>query len=311
MKRTTTAPVKSKGQALPVRATDETARLDLVDDAALLRDGFPARARDQEKFLAVVVTRRYGRAERSTLPALGPLAGAGALVAGIILELARQNAPAAITLGGAVALLIGLAVARLRRQKARALREGEPDAFACFSRDGVLHPRLDSGERVILDVDATGPDKRQVRLIAGGATALWGLLLAGLPLSVMPSLGSHPLIALVVLAASATGALVFGRGVQSLTVVRPAARFVLTDRRVFLAYAEGVGESIPLTALRHRPVVVDRGQGRATLALDVRPLASVAPLAVHGLVGLDDVENTRAVDAARAVMVARKRGDSR
>jgi hypothetical protein len=285
----------------------DAARLDLIDDGALLRDGFPARARDQEKFLSLVVTKRYGRAERSTLPALGPLSGAGVLCAGIMLELARQNTPGVIALGGAMAALIALATLRFRRQKARSEPSGEPDPFACIWRDQALKPRLESGEHVLVDVDASGRDRQTLRVVAGVATSAWGLLLAGLPLAVLPHFAAHPFAVFVGLVASAAGALVFGRGVEALTVVRAATRFVLTDRRAFLGYAEGVGESISFGALRHRPVVVDRGGGRATLALDVRPLASVAPLSIYGLVGLDDVSNTVAIDGARAVMAARAR----
>lgn len=290
-------------RAAPPVDADARARLDLVDDAALARDGYSATAREQDRFLTDVVARRYGRVERSTLPALGPLAGAGLLVSGLVLELARGNAPGAVMLGAASLVLVAQALARLKTQAARARTTSRGDPFACVDEGGVLVPVLDEGERVVVEGSALGAERVRVRRVAGVSTLAWGLLLAGLPLAVLPM---TPLAIVVGALASAAGALVFGHGAQSLSVVKGGVRCVVTDRRTFVAFAPGVGVSVPHAALRHRPVVVDRGEGRATLALALRPLASVGPLAIHGLIGIDDVESARAVEGARAVVAHRR-----
>lgn len=282
---------------------DPRARLDLVDDAALARDGYAATAREQDRFLTDIVARRYGRLERSTLPALGPLAGAGLLVSGVLFELARGSSAGAAVLGIAAAALVVQALARLGTQKARAASASVGDPFACVEEAGVLSPVLDEGEHIVVEGSALGEERTTLRRVSGVATLAWGALLAGLPLALLPK---TPLGFVVSGLASIAGALVFGHGAQSLTVVKGAVRCVVTDRRSFFAFAPGVGLSVPHGSLRYRPVVVDRGQGRATLALAVRSLRSVGPLAVHGLVGLDDVAAERAVLGAHAVVAHRK-----
>ena len=61
-----------------------------------------------------------------------------------------------------------------------------------------------------------------------------------------------------------------------------------------------------LEAFRERIEKLPFKDGRATLALSLRPLASVGPLSIHGLIGIDDVDSARAVAGARAVVDARK-----
>jgi hypothetical protein len=279
---------------------------DLTTAESLEAAGFPAPAGKQERFVQDVVTRRQSRME---LPTRRWLVGvAGAILSGgfAAMSASRGDLGGALACATAAATHLAMAGISFSSLRARAKRE-DTTGDGCWRDDGgVLRLSLEEGERVLKEADADGAPRPLPRKVGGMFTMMWGVLLGGLPLAL---LGGQPLEGLGLAAAAVGtffGTYVFGRGVMSMLGAGEVERLVLTDRRIALLAAPGVTVSLPLTTLEHRPVVVGREAGRATLALAERKLPATAPLPLRGLVGLFDLDDEEARGWAGATMDARR-----
>lgn len=284
----------------------DAGNLDLGSRESLGRAGFGASEPEQARFTARVVARRTSRPELPTNREVLHVA-AGALAAAFAGALvSRGQAPESLAAVGAAVAHAALALRAVLARRRHAREGSPPHPEACYRRpDGALTPVLEPGEEVLLAFDADGPERRGVRVASGFAHVAWGLLLAGLPFAFVPA-GASVLALGVAGAACFLGTAVFGRGVRALLATRAVERVAVTSERIVAMAGPGVAQSIPLTALRHRPVVVGRSGGRATVALELRPLASASPLPFMGLYGLHDVDEETAKEIAGVAMDARR-----
>jgi hypothetical protein len=276
------------------------------DNETLQRAGFMATAVRQERFVADVAGRRTAIAElpqSKTVQWLAAGALAGAFAA---LTLARGNPEGAYAAFGALLGHGALAFRAWTTRRARSVPEAEPHPAACFrDGEGVLRLVLDPGEEVLRSARADGPTRPRLRQLAGVTQMLWGVILGGLPIAAAAggvSTGTLLLMGLGTL----VGTAFFGRGVESLTSVRPVERIVLTNRRIAALGAPGMAHSIPLVLLPNRPVVVGRDGGRATVAIATRPLRASSPLPFPALYGVHDLDDEQAQAWAKEAMDARK-----
>lgn len=265
---------------------------------------FVATELEQQRFAAKIVGRRYWRPE---LPSGSSLLhfSAGALAAAFALA---TRGPMASSVAAAVAAALHLLLwARaLHTERARKTSGSDADFDGADTAKGARPlASLDPGEVVWGIFDAQGDPAPRVRVAAGLAFAGWGILLAGLPFALLP----HPgwIGSAVVAVGCFFGSAIFGRGIRNLFRMVPVRQFALTNQRVVAMAGPGIAQSILYRSLRHRPVVVSRTGGRATLAIELRPLASVSPLRFMGLIGLDDVDEPTAIDLARQVVDARQK----
>ena len=279
--------------------------LDVGTDASLHRAGFGASGADQARFASRLTNRMYSRAELPVRSSLLFASASALCFLGAAARMAMADPVAGAIAGIAGAVHAVLAARSEKRQRARAAKDGDADPSACFiDDDGVLTPRLEPGEQILWSRDADGPLRGWVRKAGGSLQALWGLLLAGLPIATVGAAPSPAVFALLTLA-TGLGAAMFGRGFRAMFGTDWVKRLVLTDRRLVALAAPGAAQSILLEGRRHRPVVVGRGEGKATFGLDVRPLNSVAPIQLMALYGFDSVGEETAKDLAGSVMDAR------
>lgn len=267
---------------------------------------FGASDAEQARFAARVAQRRTSRAELPTLPGLLYLGG-GVAAAAFAALLQWRGSQAESGVAWTVCALHGLLTLRaFARQRALSRPDAVPEPDACHrGPDGRLVPVLAPQERILAAFDADGPERKDLRLLAGAAFTLWGVLLAGLPYAMLAG-ASHPLALVLGGAAAFFGTALAGRGVRTLLSMEAVERFVITNERTIALAGPGAALSIPHHALVHRPLVVGRAGGRASLALALRPLASVSPLPGMALIGLHDVDESRARDLAATVMAARR-----
>lgn len=279
---------------------------ELVSEASLRRAGFPATEREQALFTERVAAGETARLDVVTRPEWTFLGGAALAALFAVLLLGRAQFFEAVTASGVTAAHLALGLRARHRRLQRASPDAPPEKGAFVDEGGELRPVLEEGEAELTSFEADGPERRALGRFFGGAQLAWGALLAGLPFALLA--GREPSGLGLTLAGVGTffGAAIFGRGLKVLFGTRPVRRFVVTSRRLIALAAPGALKSVRLDALRHRPVVVARGQGRATLALDVKPLAKAKPLRFLGLLGAHDLDEERAKAIAGAVMDARR-----
>lgn len=280
---------------------------DLSSAESLRAAGFSASPAGQERFLAEVAARRTARMELPVNRALAFVGGGALSLSGALLLLTRGDMTGLWAAGGAAvlhALSAGLS-ARNRRQLSAP--DGDAHPSACF-RDprGTLRLRLGEGERVLREADADGRVRRTTRRVAGALLASWGIVLGGVPIALAGGAALSKSTLLLVTLGTFLGTYVFGRGLVSLFGTKPVERVVLTNHRVAVLAAPGAAHSVLLDRILHRPVVVGREQGRATVALATRPLPATHPLPLPGLYGLHDVDEEAARAWAGDAMDARK-----
>lgn len=281
---------------------------DLSSVESLTAAGFPTSPASQQRFLEDTAAGRTARMELPTNRAIAFVAGGALSAAGAVVLLSRGDMTGLWAAGGAAVLHAVAAGFSTRNHKQLASRDGDAHPSACFrDNDGKLRLRLREGERVLHEADADGLVRSRARTVAALVQASWGIILGGVPIAIAAGAAlSKPALVLVALG-TFLGTYVFGRGVMSAAFTRPAERVVLTNQRVAVLAAPGAAHSFPLDTLRYRPVVVARGEGRATVAISSRNLPATHPLPLRGLYGLHDIDEQVAVAWAADAMDARKK----
>jgi hypothetical protein len=300
--------IKAGGGSLPLRKVhdaDEAAAVDLNSNEALARAGFAVDNNAQQRFISRIGQGLYSVPRLVVRPEVLPLGGVLACLTGAGLRMAVGDVQGGVAAGLAAAGHAVFLALGLKRSADRRRREGDDDPRAAFD-DGELKPRLGEDERLLQAVDVPAPRDRGIALSGAGLfQVIWGLLLGGLPLA-LGGAAQGTVGLLLTAVATMVGTGVFGRGLRALVSLKPVRRLVLTDQRVVMLAAPGAARSIYLDELRHRPVLVARGEGRATLAIDIRPQEALAPLPLMGLVGVDDVDEEEGQRWAADVMDARR-----
>jgi hypothetical protein len=281
---------------------------DLLSAESLRAAGFPTSPATQQRFLEDTTARRTARMELPVQKALAFLGGGALSLGGALLMLQRGDMTGLWAAGGSAVLHALLAGLTLRQRKQLAAPDGDAHPSACFRDErGKLRLRLREGERPLHEADADGPVRKTARVLAGAFQTSSGVVLGGVPIALAAGGQlSKPMLVLVALG-TFLGTYVFGRGLMTLFGTKPVERVVLTNQRVAVLAAPGVAHSLPLDMLRFRPVVVGRGEGRATVALASRPLPATHPLPLPGLYGLHDVDEASAREWAGDLMDARKK----
>lgn len=280
---------------------------DLLSAESLSAARFPANPGSQQRFLQEVTEGRTARMELPHNRALAFGAAWAFSLASAALLLAREDFTGVWAAGGSALLHAMAAGFSTWSRRQHSLPDAEPHPSACYRDEHKqLRLRLQEGEEVLHDAPADGRVRRSARVIAGILQMCWGVVLGGVPIALAAGAElSKPGLVLVTVG-TFLGTYVFGRGVVSLVGTKPVERVVLTNQRVAVLAAPGVAHSLPLKTLRHRPVVVGRGDGRATVALASKTLPSTHPLPMPGLYGLHDVTEAEAKAWAGDAMDARK-----
>ncbi len=264
---------------------------------------------DQAIFAKLVAARRYGRVEGSSRPETLPLFATVLTAVGGALRVAAGDVFGAGVMFFAASLHGVFTLFSYSRRRERSKPQGEPDPSAALSQFGELLPRLYPGETLLAHAPADGPDKPLPRLLGGAFQSLWGVLLAGLPVTLAPLVGAGLVSQALLGAFTALGAGLFGRGMRALLFTKGARYIALTDQRVVALFGPGAAKSIPLSHIESIPVVVGRQGGQGTVAFALRPQDSVKPLPVRGLYGLDNVPEEEAKRWAQLLVDERnKRG---
>jgi|GEM_PF-1737452 len=278
----------------------------LLSDRSLEAAGFRTSSEAQQKFLSRLMQRAY---QLPDLPssksilfgAAAALCGAGA---GLLM---LRGAPAAAGILGGAGVLHAVAFGLFgRRERAEQLEAGKPSWTAAHrDTNGTLLPRLDDDERLVLwrktHQQSSGRAKG-IRIGSSLLQTLWGTLLGGLPIAVGGAGGlSIPMMVLLG-AGTFIGTAIFGRGIRTLFFTKDVEAIALTNRRLVLLADTGAARSFALADLAHRPTVVKRDDGTHTLAFDIMPLASAAPLPMKALVGLEGLSEDEAKEWAGATM---------
>ncbi len=287
---------------------------DLSSAESLSAAGFATSPASQQRFLEDVAAGLCARMELPTSRALAFVAGGALSLAGALMLLLRGDMTGLWAAGGAAALHAVLAGLSARSTKQLASPSGPPHPSACFrDQDGTLRLRLAAGERVLHEADADGRVRTRARLFGSLAQVSWGIVLGGVPIALAAGGALSKPALLLVAAGTFLGTYLFGRGVLSAIGTRPIERVALTNQRVAVLAAPGAAHSVPLESLRFRPIVVGRGQGRATIALASRTLPATHPLPFPGLYGLHDVDEASArawagdaMDARRALLESKR-----
>ena len=157
-------------------------------------------------------------------------------------------------------------------------------------REPPLMPVLGDGEEIVGRIGIQAKTRNGLRRFSGVTQVFWGTMLAGLPMAtVMAPAGNNISAGLSgwTLVFTVFGAMVAGRGIRDLTSLRPARELVLTNQRLVIMACPGAARSLPLEQLRHRPIVLERVEGDATLAFELERLASAGLLPVKGIWGSD------------------------
>jgi hypothetical protein len=254
--------------------------------------GFTASPDDESRFVDAVIQGRYGAPE---VPLHGGVAtGVGALFCalGTFAALRHGQRPFSEVLIFYAVVLAGIAYARFRMHRERGVEGCPPHPHACWETEEGLMPSLADGERLIRRLSVSLPARDGFRRISGFVQLGWGVMLAGLPLATVVAPGEPLEGGYLAWAAIFTlaGALVVGRGVRDLLFLGNARALVLTNERLVLLAGLGAARSIALEHLGHRPVVVRRVDGTATLGLDLPRLTSAGMLPWKGLWGTDGIE---------------------
>ena len=296
----------SKTDSVSESVPGQGATTHLATAASLKNAGFVTTEKEQERFVARLLQKLYYRTEVPVDRRL--MFGAGALLCALsglyLLVRGEQGGAIIFAAAGGMHILSFWSAHMSKRQRSHAQGESHPEA-AFLDDDGGLRPILEDGEQVLRSSPADGPVQKYAKHMAGLFQLGWGLLLGGLPVaSAIRHLDSFATYALLVIA-TFMGTLVFGRGVRSMFGIRPIQQLVLTNQRVVAIAEPGAAMSVPLEHLRVRPTVIGRESGRATVAFEMRPLSSVTPLPIMGILGLHDVSEEEAKDWARLAMDAR------
>jgi hypothetical protein len=283
---------------------DAFSRLGQVE--SLQNAGFITTEKEQERFISRLLQKMYYRLE---VPTDRRISFAGGLVLCVLgagyLGVREDIVGSCIFLASAALHLVGLVgTISARRRRSKAGGESHPDA-AFVADDGNLEPILDNAESILSAADADGRVQLFARHASGLFQLCWGVLLGGLPVASGTQYADSFLSFLAIVFATFFGTLVFGRGARSIWGVQAVQRIVLTDQRVVAIAGPGAALSVPLEHLRVRPAVVARENDRASLAFELRPLSSVAPIPIMGILGLDDMEGAEAEQWARLAMDAR------
>jgi hypothetical protein len=258
---------------------------------------------DERVFLERAVSRRFVRLEVLRRAAAG-YAASGALMAlgGAVLA-GRGARDAALMSAVCSAVLAALAVRAGKAELERRRGTGTDWLASCVQGErGELVAMLGPGEELLLAHDLSGPTGGMLRRAAAWAQAFMGFLMAGLPPAVLASRQDPGpwLIAWAWLVALG-GAAVFGRGIHLVVGATPAQRLVLTNQRLVALGAPGAARSLLLSELRHKPAVVERLDGTATVAFAFERLKSAGLFPLMGIWGLDGVAAEAAREWAQAV----------
>jgi hypothetical protein len=272
------------------------------------RIGFCTSPNQEAGFIQDVYERRYSRLE---LPIRGGLIF---LTTGLVCALmtpwvSGQGYP---RLGAAMAIItmgfFALAMSEYRRVKGRGHRDAEEHPNACFPDEQGLMPVLGEEEKIVGRVSIQAKTRIGLRRFSGVTQIFWGTMLAGLPMAtVMAPTGNNISAGLSgwTLVFTVFGAMVAGRGIRDLTSLQPAKELVLTNQRLVIMACPGAARSLPLEQLRHRPIVLERVDGDATLAFELERLASAGLLPVKGIWGSDGFTVEEARRWASVVIEAR------
>ena len=278
------------------------------EDGRVHGGGFTASEGEEARFVDAVLQGRYGAPE---IPVHGGVAtGVGALfcILGTSLALREGQEGFSEVLVFYAVILTGIAIARFRMHRERAREGCAPHPHAGWESPDGLMPSLAEGETLIRRAHMALPARHGFRRISGIVQLGWGLMLTGLPIATVMGPGEALRGGYLIWAAVFTlaGALVFGRGVRDLFALGSANTLVLTSERLVLLAAPGAVRSVCLERLPHRPAVVRRTDGRATLGLDLQRLTSAGMLPWKGLWGSDGMEPEEADAWARDVITQRE-----
>ena len=272
------------------------------------RVGFRTSPNQEAGFIQDVYERRYSRLELPVRGGLIPFT-AGAVCALMTPWVSGQGYP---KLGAAMAIVtmgfFALAMSEYRRMKRRREPHGEEHPSACYAGEQGLMPVLANGEEILGRMVIQAKTRTGLRRFSGMTQIFWGVMLAGLPMAtVMAPEGTNISAGLSgwTMVFTIFGAMVAGRGIRDLTSLVPAKELVLTNQRLVMMARPGAARSLPFAQLRHRPIVLERVEGDATLAFELERLASAGLLPVKGIWGSDGFTVEEARRWASAVIEGR------
>ena len=263
-------------------------KLAVADDARPVA-AYAADDDAQARFAEMVTNRAFIRAElESGASAMHMPAAALAVTGG--LALAQLERPGVLMMAVVAALHVGQTLYRAVRSASEA-----PPGLSALS-----------AEQVRARAPAGGALAKGRRVVMGAAQTAAGVLLSGLPIATVGPEGAGVLGFVVATAGTFFGTLIFGRGIRAMTGTTAASEVVVTDEEIVLVAGER-RRALKLTALKHRPVLVERQDGTATVAFDLMALPARAPLFDRGLVGADGVSLEDGKALITAAVDARKK----
>ncbi|MCP4499812.1 MAG: hypothetical protein GY822_07605 [Deltaproteobacteria bacterium] len=295
----------------------------LLSERSLEAAGFRGGEESQKRFMSRIMQGAYRRADLPTSKSVLFGAAAALCGAGSALLVARGVGSAAAIVGGAGVLHAFLFAWTAKKDRKLMEKEGDASWVAAYrDDDGKLLPRMDPDENIVLwrSMDGDEPAKtgllknrKRPRFLRTGAAlfqTLWGTLLGGLPIAVAAgglSIGTSIFLGF----GTFIGTAIFGRGIRTLLFCKDAEAMVLTNRRMVLIADTGAARSFALADMEHRPMVLGRSDENGvslghTVAFDVMPLTSVAPLPMKALVGMEGLSEEEAREWAGACMDERQ-----
>ena len=274
--------------------------------------GFSSTPEVEERYVQDVLNGRYTRLEGGARWSVA-MAGAAALwiVGAYLVEARDLDTARQIAFAMAGVHLVAAVLLWTRENGPGFGQSGPKQKRGCIRVDGRLGPVLRDGERVLFEAPASGPYLSRIRWVVAVSQAMAGVLLAGLPMATAlvdasGQSGFSTSLAIWTVVMTEIGALLVGRGAQTLFSVRPVLQFALTDQRLVAMTRPGFARSLRLTDLVHKPVVIERFEGGATVGFHLEKLASMGLFAPRGLWGLHQISVSEARAWAKAVMETRR-----
>jgi hypothetical protein len=263
---------------------------------------FPTSGLGQERFVQRLLHRRYAGLETVHRPWVPFLAS------GFLWLVAGTGVSFRDGMGRGTLICITLATVQLILALSSRQRFAKiADQAQMGRKDARLE--LADDEKVLLRLNLEKRASAKVRILSFLLQTVWGLSLfimaAGMALSPHPD--AIPTWGVAGLGLVAYfGAHIFGLGIRALFGVEPAAELVLTSQRIVALGKMGGIAQVPLTALKNRPVVVGRSEGKATLGLALRPAKSAGRLPFMALWGADAITDADARLWAEKATAARR-----